>query len=312
METTGIGLKVHRRRFLQTAAGAMASGGLASYGFGQICPAKPGTVRDRLWVFCNPVNADYGIVLKRSVISPFESAVYMGVPNIIMVNQYPEAGQEGWYKPWEPPFELYAFPLKVLKRVVWSIVGAGGVTKDSERQRVLAMAHHTTNFVGVFLDDFFREAGSGNMASLTLDQMREIQKQPKGSDKKLDLYVTLYTNQLNSAISDYLKLIDVVTLWTWETAELANLEKNLTKLERLAPKSRVLLGCYTTDYDKNRTPGWTALPVPKMQHQCKTGLRWLREGRIEGIIIYGNFLDLNWEVVEWTREWVQKIGDTRI
>lgn len=39
-------------------------------------------------------------------------------------------------------------------------------------------------------------------------------------------------------------LIDVVTLWTWETAELANLETNLTKLEKLAPKARKLLGCY--------------------------------------------------------------------
>ena len=90
-----MGLKVHRRRFLQTAAGVMASGGLASHGFGQLCPAKPGTVRNRLWVFCNPINADYNMVDKRTVMPPLESAVYMDVPNIIMVNQYPGAGEEG-------------------------------------------------------------------------------------------------------------------------------------------------------------------------------------------------------------------------
>jgi hypothetical protein len=312
MEGTHAGLKVQRRQFLQTAAGVMASGGLVSSGFGQVCAVKPGTVRDRLWVFCNPVNADYAFVRKRSVMSPVESALYLEAPNIILANQYPEAGQEGWYKPWEPPFEQYTVALRLLKRVTWSIVGASGLTKDSEREQVIALAHHTPNFVGVFMDDFFRDGGSGNMASLSPDQLREIQRQLKGADRKLDLYVTLYTRQLVPAIREYLDLIDVITLWTWETAELANLEVNLSKLEKLAPKSRKLLGCYTTDYDPNRTPWWTALPVPKMQHQCETGLRWLREGRIDGIIIYGNFLDLDWEVVDWTRNWIQKIGDSKV
>lgn len=99
MTSTRAGLKVHRRGFFQTAAGAWASGGLASYGFGQVCPVKPGTVRDRLWVFCNPVNADYAYVRKRTVMSPVESALYLGAPNIIMANQYPGPGEQGWYKP---------------------------------------------------------------------------------------------------------------------------------------------------------------------------------------------------------------------
>ena len=41
------------------------------------------------------------------------------------------------------------------------------------------------------------------------------------------------------------------------------------------------------------------MPVATMQHQCETGLRWLREGRIDGIIIYGTAMDLSWESVEW-------------
>ena len=84
----------------------------------------------------------------------------------------------------------------------------------------------------------------------------------------------------------------MITLWTWETAELANLEANLAKLEKLAPKSRKLLGCYTASLDPKGTPRWTAMPVPVMQRQCETGLRWLREGRIDGIIIYGTAMDL--------------------
>jgi len=303
---------MRRRRFLQTSAGLAVGCGLSPSGFGQLCPAKDGTVRDRLWVFCNPVNADYEYVRKRSVMSPLEGAIYLGVPNMIMVNQYPEHGQEGWYKPWEPPFEQYAFPLKIEKRVVWSIVDAGGITKDWEREQVLAMARRTPNFVGVFMDDFFREAPDPKLASLMLEELLAVQRELKDSGKKLDLYVTLYTQMLDRPIADYLKLIDVITFWTGETAELANLDRNLTRLEKLAPHSRILLGCYTAEYDKHRTPMWLPLPVPAMQHQCEVGLKWLREGRIEGIIIYGNFFDLGWEAVEWARSWVQKVGETKL
>jgi hypothetical protein len=49
-----------------------------------------------------------------------------------------------------------------------------------------------------------------------------------------------------------------------------------------------------------------------MKRQCDLGLRWLREGRIEGIIIYGNFMDLNWDSVEWAREWVERVGETKL
>jgi hypothetical protein len=305
-------LKVRRRQFLQAAAALTTGCGFSFSALGQVCPAQPGTVRDRLWVFCNPVNGDYEYVRKRSVMSPLESAVYLGVPNMIMVNQYPEARQQGWYKPWEPPFEQYAFPLKIEKRIVWSIVDAGGVTKDWERKQVLAMARRTPNFVGVFMDDFFRDEPGPKPASLTVEELRAVQRELKGGGKKLDLYVTLYTRVLNLPIVEFLKLIDVITLWTGETAQLAHLDANLARLKELVPGSRILLGCYTAEYDKNRTPMWLPLPVPAMKHQCEVGLRWLRDRRIEGIIIYGNFFDLGWDSVEWAREWIQKIGETKL
>jgi hypothetical protein len=69
--------------------------------------------------------------------SPLEAAVYMGAPNLRMVNEYPARGQAPTHKPFEPPFEQYAYPLKALKRVAWSIVGAAGATDDSERRQVL-------------------------------------------------------------------------------------------------------------------------------------------------------------------------------
>jgi hypothetical protein len=49
-----------------------------------------------------------------------------------------------------------------------------------------------------------------------------------------------------------------------------------------------------------------------MQRQCETGWRWLREGWIDGIIIYGTAMDLGWASVDWAREWIQKIGETKL
>jgi hypothetical protein len=305
---------MNRRSFLQ-AAGAL---GLARSAFAQFVLPRDGTVRDRIWIFANPVNADYNYVRRRSVMTPLEACVYMGVPNLLMVNQYPgrnniaQFGEEGRYKPFEPPYEQYAYSLKVLKRVVWSIVGASGETREDERRQVLELARKTPNIVGLFMDDFFTDAKSGKLASLSLDQLRDIKKQLDHPDKKLDLYVTLYTRQLDPALAEYLSLIDVVTLWTWETAELANLETNLAKLEKLAPRSRKLLGCYTADYDRQRTPWWTALPVATMRQQCETGLKWLRQGRIDGIILYGTAMDLGWESVEWARDWLARVGDEKL
>ncbi len=185
------------------------------------------------------------------------------------------------------------------------------LTDDSERQQVLAMARRIPNMVGVFMDDFFHDRPSENKASLMLDQVRDIQRQLKESGKKLDLFVTLYTRQLDPGIRDYLNMIDVITLWTWETAELENLETNLARLEKLAPRSRKLLGCYTASLG-NGTPRWTDLKAPAMEKQCEIGLRWLRAGRIDGIIIYGTAMDLGWESVEWARDWIQQVGDTKL
>jgi hypothetical protein len=310
MNSNSIGRKFHRRQFLQTAA--TASCGLSLPAFGQVTPPRAGTVRDRLWIFSNPTNADYAFVRKRSVMSPFEAAVYMGIPNIFMVQQYPGKGEESLYKPFEPPFEQYTVPLRLLKRVAWSLVGASGVTKDWERKQVLSMAHRIANIVGVYLDDFFHDEGN-EVASLSLEQLRDIQRQIKGAEKKMDMYVTFYARQLKLPIAEYLKLIDVITLWMWKPEELADVDSYLVKLEQMVPGCRKMVGVYTTALEDNRNPPWTSMPIPLMQKQCEQALGWLRSGRIEGIIVYGGTtLDLGYEAVDWTREWIRKVADTTV
>jgi hypothetical protein len=90
-----------------------------------------------------------------------------------------------------------------------------------------------------------------------------------------------------------------------ESGRAGQLEQNLKKLEALAPDKGILLGCYLYDFNGN-----APLPVARMKQQTELGVRWLREGRIKGILFLGTpMVDLGLEAVEWTREWVAKVKD---
>ena len=83
--------------------------------------------------------------------TPLDGAKSIGMQNFILIRY------EG--KP-EPPYDAYAAPLGSLKKLMWSITGAGGTTSDKDRDQVFALAAKMPNLTGVFMDDFFRDLGS--------------------------------------------------------------------------------------------------------------------------------------------------------
>ncbi len=255
------------------------------------------TVRDRLWLWGHYEGShnDGWNLPAKSRITPVEAAYYMSLPNVVMVRY------DG--KP-EMPFDRYAFPFRALHQVIWSVVGAGGKTSDSEREATLKLAQENENFHGVIMDDFFAEPKNGPPAAISIEDLVQLQKQLKSGKKKLDLWVTLYMHQLDNPIAEYLKYCDVLTLWTWKANDLSNLTENLKKAEDLSPGTRRVLGCYMWDYG-NKQP----MPLTAMQQQCEQGIEWLRQGRIQGMIFLASCIcDLDLEAVEWTRTWIQKVG----
>ena len=126
------------------------------------------------------------------------------------------------------------------------------------------------------------------------------------NDKRLDIWVVLYTHQLDLPVARHLEQCDLVSFWTWNADELADLEHNMGRLERINPGSRISLGCYIWDYPNNRP-----VPIARMKHQCELGLKWLQEGRIENMVFLANTVcDLGFEVAAWTRNWIEQVGDT--
>jgi hypothetical protein len=265
--------------------------------------AGRGTVRDRLWIFCCAANSDFPSMQRRSVMTPAEGAFFLGVPNIIMVQS---STTEAKYGRLEPPLAQYMYALRPLKRVAWSVVGSGGFSDPKETEEVLEMAKTQPSFVAAMLDDFFTGRKDGQRAKWTVDELGQFRRRLLAINKDFKIFATYYyASQVDLPLRDYLDLIDVVTLWCGPK-DVVNLEANMKRAEASAPKCQKMLGCYVVDYGGKR-----GLPVELMKLQCETGLKWLRQGRIEGIIFLGNTtMDMGFESVEWARKWIEQIADT--
>ena len=93
----------------------------------------------------------------------------------------------------------------------------------------------------------------------------------------------------------------MINFWTWKGEQLAQLEHNLPRVQELAPGKRIMLGCYLWDYGAGKP-----MPLELMQHQCRLGLQWIKEGKVQGMVFLASCIcDLGLEAVEWTRDWIR-------
>ncbi len=113
-------------------------------------------VRERLWIWGHPAgvyNASYlAACPTKSSIEPVAAAQRMGITNMIFVRYDAKPA---------PPFAAYYEPFQPLRRVYWSLVGAGGATSADEREHVYRLAEANANITGFILDDFFHETAVG-------------------------------------------------------------------------------------------------------------------------------------------------------
>ncbi len=141
-------------------------------------------------------------------------------------------------------------------------------------------------------------------ASLTPEQLRDLRKRLVIGGRRIPLHVVLYSHQIQPRAAHHLRHVDAITLWTWAPGLLKDLEHTITRLEELDLDKEIILGCYMYDFNEKQP-----LPVDLVRHQTELGYRWLREGRIEGMIFLATCIcDLDIEAVEWTRGWIAEVG----
>lgn len=292
------------RRNLKTILIAAAAAAFCFASF----PLRAETVRDRLWIWGRPAgiynHTHFRATGLRSTIEPVDGALVMGIRNMTYISA----------PTLKPPYDDYYRPFEKLDRVYWSLVSAGGGTSRSAREAAFSLAERHKNLAGFIVDDFFHATNVGNAAdpepskpfgaSLTPAELRAIRTRlVRGA--RVPLMAVIYTAQVKPPARAYVAEVDQLSLWTWRPADLKNLEANLAALERLAPHKQIFLGCYMFDFHANKP-----LPVPYMQVQVDLAHRWLKSGRIAGVIFLSTgTVGAGLEAVDWTRQWIRAHGD---
>ena len=296
--------KLTRRRFLQYSGGLAAATMIARAEMPLFAADATDTVRDRLWVWGH-IEGSYDNAWglpQNSRMTPLQGAASLGIPNIIMI-RYSN-------KP-EPPYDEYAAQFRNVKKLMWSFVGDSGRTSEAEQEHVMALSQKMPNMTGLFMDDFFHgnaiapPGKSEAAASISVARLKEIRERIAQLDRKPDIGVVLYSHQLNPAIRRHLDLCDLVSFWSWTANDLANLHENFAKYQEIVPGKRTLLGIYMWDFGQSKP-----LSMDLMRMQCETALKWLKEGKIEGMIFLATTIcDMKIEAVEYARQWIAEHGD---
>jgi hypothetical protein len=309
--------------------------------------AEANTVRDRLWLFGVPADGPrlfYEGAGYRggSRITPAEGAHWLGVPNLMFItqpwNQPPAMARE---KAWKTVTtkEQYAISFQSLKRVQWAAVGSGGLGGLAEVPDIVTLAKDYSNITSIYLDDFvtrpYTKRADGTTVgtpAMTEAQLKSMRTQLGKAGRPMEVWTTIYTHEFDRKhrdfkdceppLADQMKHFDVVVLWTAKSADLRDLEKNLTLLESIKPKNcRIALGIYLWGYwdkdpakadDKSYVMG-RPVPPDLMEHQCGLGLKWLKEGRVSDLVILGLAgIDQGIPSAKWMRDWIKKHGDQNL
>lgn len=308
--------------------------------------AAPSTVRDRLWVFAPPADGPrlyYEGAGYRggSRMTPAEGAFWLGVPNLMFItqdwNRPPAMSRE---KDWKAKTtkEQYAISFEPLKRVQWAAVGSSGRGGLGEVPDIVTLAKKYPNFSGIYLDDFVKDAKKRpdgrrvGVPAMTEAELTSMRDQLSKVGQPMEVWTTIYSREFDPKhpkftdcappLVEFMKHFDVLVLWTWDSAELKDLEKNLALLESVKPKTcRVALGIYLWDYAgidpaKKNDPTYKAgkpVPLELMEHQCGLGLKWLKEGRVSDLVILGVAgIDQGIPSAPWMRDWIKKHGDEKL
>lgn len=213
-----------------------------------------------------------------------------------------------------PPFDNESEKIKDIGNVVWSAVGSGSVQRCNEGlgdlPEVLRQAEMYPNISGAILDDFFKSVeGFQNGGSVARHPLGNVEKMREMlhnfPNRRLDLWLVLYTYQFEMPIKEYLPLFDYITLWTWKGQDLLNWRENLKKLMDMAPDIPRYAGCYLWDYG-----GRKLLPPELMKFQLDEYYKAIKAGELNGIIICSNCCtDVELTTVDIMKEWINTHGN---
>lgn len=258
-------------------------------------------LKDKLWLWgqtegSHHIDNAFGLPDK-SRMSPMEGAYYFGIKNMcrVVMRGLPAL-----------PFDQDAMVLDTMDNVVWSIVGDSSSGLQDYTREIARLAKLYPNISGAIMDDVFRDSRLDHFTPEVIAGYKKTLAERSG--RELPLWAVVYVKELLENRKPYFAACDVLQMWTWHSEDLLNLEENLAKLKELAPGKKIFVGCYMWDYGNK-----CEMPEEKMQLQLDTYYKWLKEGKIEGVVFCSNCCaDLGLKASDMVRDFVRIHGDEEI
>jgi len=301
---------VNRRDFVKTASLLAGGGALAPCLFARdseaICPAYENNLQDHLWmwghdpgVYDGP-NGVYNIPLS-SPMSMAEGIRSMDIPNLCVI-------RDG------TPDAKYREQFKNVKRIAWNLSSGSNRSYHELKDYAFGLRDTMPNLTGFYLDDFFCFDNKPGFdkdsetvpapAALSVAEIKSLHEEMAGYQRRLDLALVLYTNQLCPAIKPFMRYVDVVSLWIWDGSDIRQIETNFRKYRSLAPDQPTLLGIYMWDFG-----GKKELSVELMANQLDFAHELYMKGEIDGMIFHCTPLcNKKLAAVDYVRLWIAKHG----
>ena len=210
-----------------------------------------------------------------------------------------------------PPFDDESVPLDKLDEVVWSIVGAGSVQRNEENlfdlDEVLRQAKLHPNVIGGVMDDFLQNERRREIFSPeVLKKVKNLLRTAVG--RPLEYWTVYYEREMHLDVQEFLDVFDVITFWTWFGENLQHLEENLNTVISANPDKRFYCGCYLWDYGNGKP-----LTAEQMQHQLDVYYKYIKAGKVSGIIICSNCCaDVGLDTVPQLKAWLAEHGNEEI
>lgn len=226
-----------------------------------------------------------------------EAAREMGIPNICRIVIEPAE---------KPPYDEELRTSSDMENIVWSVLGCGKIDARCEVETILENAKKYPNITGGIMDDFFPNTNHQKTKIYTPEVLKNMRSRlHTEAGRKLDLWVVVYRWDFeyeNFSIKPYLDECDVATIWTYNPQELVNLEDTYKKMRSVWGYDRPLYaGCYMWSFAEKKP-----ISSELMKLQLDTYYKWIKEGKIDGIIFCHNYLvDLDIEAVHYTKQWIK-------
>jgi extradiol dioxygenase family protein len=171
--------------------------------------------------------------------------------------------------------------------------------KRREAEMVSQLSLKYPNITGAIDDDLYGKIVTEHISP---DQYAAVHRALRSANPKLKHWGVVYSHELKKeSWSGFTDLLDVVTLWIWESKDLVNLDRYVEECRAIFPSKPINLGCYLRDYTLK-----AGVPMERLRLQWEFVRRALADGRMQGYsILAGCLIEMHPQEATWVRDFIR-------